>query len=274
MRGLTVSVVFVFALVSALTLVRWATSPDPQSVEQVESPAPVPGSTEPQPVHHGAVAPTREALAAEGSDRKDSEVEEEEATVQRALRELCLALDLGFSSEEALALAHSYAPEVLAAFFAEHSHIDADWLHRNGLSSELLPELYARWATGAAPEERSSAPGNVLLSRYTPRLDGGPYRAQQRFHPEDRTVFLHYSLPERYQSDAVLVRWVREKGAGKEQGGPLQHFDRHHLSGDIHQRQEAWMRPARGWEPGDYRVDIFSADADLQLLASESYRVD
>lgn len=177
--------------------------------------------------------------------------------VQDALTELQLALDLEFEQREALALAQSYPTDVLVAFFAEHTHIDADWLHRNGLGPEWLPRLYARWAAGAGAEERSSASGQLLLSRYTPRLDGGPYRAQRRFHPQDRTVFLHYSLPERYQPDAVLVRWVQEQSTdrGQSPGNALQHFDRHQLTGDIHQRQEAWMRPSRGWTPGDYRVE-------------------
>jgi|GEM_PF-1362495 len=277
MRGLTLGVLIGFFAVTLAMVWRWSDERSAEADQYREEPRRV---VEPASDYYetdeGNIGP-REEQAGEGSARRDlSGVsgDSRASGVGEAMRGLSLALDLGFEREEALALARSQAPGVLLAFFAEHTHIDAEWLHRSGLDPKLLPELYARWAAGARKQEHDSAPGDVLLSRFSPGSDGGPYRAQRSFQPQDRTVFLHYSLPEHYQPEAVLVRWIQAPDDGRPPSEALQHFDRHPLTGDPRLRQEAWMRPAEGWDPGDYRVEIFSADAELQLLASQSYRVE
>lgn len=281
MRGLLLGVLVGFSAVTLLMVWRWSgaqtaeVGPPPVEPQRVAEPD-WPRGIERAAVQYGAGASPKEDLAKEGTARKDfpSVSGDSYGGAESASQGLRMALTLGFEREEALALAQGQDPAALQTFFAEHTHIDADWLHRTGLSPEILPELYARWAAGAWERERTSAPGDVLLSRFSPASDGGPYRAQHSFQSQDRAVFLHYSLPEHYQPDAVLVRWVREPADGRQPTDALQHFDRHHLTGDPQLRQEAWMRPAEGWDPGDYRVEIFSADAELQLLASQSYRVD
>ncbi|WP_027329580.1 hypothetical protein [Marinimicrobium agarilyticum] len=268
MNTLVKAVAVVFTLVSLLAWARWL------------QPADVTGSTEleatdslPREGHRGEAreeAPMKRPGATLGERERHESASQPPATDSvnaETLEELRLGLAVGFTREEALALARQVELEVLAAFFEAHSHISPDWLHRSGLPPEHLRPLYARWAAGSDRKAWELAPGDVLLSRYSPRHDGGPYRIQNGFQSEDRTVYLHYTVPQDYSAASVVIRWVHEGGSG------LSHFDYHPVTTGPGQRQEAWVRPKSGWEPGTYRVEIFGTNEALPLLAARTYTV-
>lgn len=263
MRRLVVLVLMVFAGVSVLSGVRWWTADSVTTPESQPRPAASPDST-----HMPAQTDSRPepAAGAQGSQSPAPPPADDPVPSAR-LEELALGLSMGFTREEARALANSLKPSILAEFFQQRSHIGPDWLHRQGLPKDTLVALYARWAAGATPRESESAPGDILLSRFSPRQDGGPYRVQDSFRAEDRSVFVHYTLPENYHRDSVVIRWTR-KG---EQS--LNHFDYHKVSAGAGQRQEAWVRPRKGWEPGVYRVEVYGVDPSLPLIAQQDYKV-
>lgn len=229
--------------------------------------------TAPTPAKDSRVVNARDFEAAEvsfaGSTERVKPADRSKAppAPSPAQEDLALGLTMGFTRNEALALIDSVDLAELEAFFQQRSHIDIDWLHRNGLSRTHLRELYARWASGTASQEAPDAPEALTFSRHSPRHDGGPYRIQNSFRAQDRTVFVHYQVPEQYTQASVVIRWTRQDDRG------LSHFDYHPLTSDPGQRQEAWVRPRDGWEPGVYRVEVYGTEASLPLIAQQDYEV-
>lgn len=265
MRRLVGWVSVAFAFVSVLTLVR-GLQPD-STTEAMES------FTAPTPAKDSEVVLARDLKPADASlSRAVERVEpvahhDKQMDPPAAQQDLALGLKLGFTRKEAMALVESVELEQLEIFFRERSHIDTDWLHRNGLSRTHLRELYARWASGSAAQDTPAAPGSVMFSRFSPGQDGGPYRIQDSFRAQDRMVFVHYQVPEQYAQASVVIRWTRQDDGG------LSHFDYHPLTSDPGQRQEAWVRPLDGWEPGVYRVEVYGTEPSLPLIAQQDYEV-
>ncbi|WP_157960481.1 hypothetical protein [Marinimicrobium alkaliphilum] len=182
------------------------------------------------------------------------------------LEQLHAALSLGFSRAELRAFAAEIDTDVLNRFFARHSHIDRDWLHRQGLDASLLSELYALWGAGAGLEALAEASEPAYISRFSAERDGGTLRLQDSFRQTDRTLYLRYSVPEDYSADSVLIRWSDDQGQ-------LRHFDWHGLTESPGLLQEAWYRPAEDWAPGHYQVEVYSVGERPRLLGGADYRV-
>ncbi len=266
MRRLVGWVCVVFACVSVLTVVRGL---QPDSTTETTEPfmAPTP-ARDSRVVNARDLEATDVVSAARAAERMNAAHRNQAQPGHLSAQEdLALGLTLGFTRSEALTLVENVGLEELEAFFLERSHIDTDWLHRNGLSRTHLRELYARWASGTASQEAPHVPGALMFSRYSPRQDGGPYRIQNSFRAQDRTVFVHYQVPEQYAQASVVIRWTRQDDSG------LSHFDYHPLTSDPGQRQEAWVRPGDGWEPGVYRVEVYSTEPSLPLIAQRDYEV-
>jgi len=266
MKRLVTLVTVVFIGVSAFSVVRALyqggdeRAGTPPLKDPVESLSEQPGDE----ASAESVTARTEALREETQANHSGAMPEER---RRLHEDLSLGIALGFTREEALALIQQTDLEQLEAFFSQRSHITADWLNRQGLGVEHLRELYARWAAGTPPELAPDNPGALIFSRYRSGQDGSPFRAQNRFSAQDRTVYLHYQVPTEYQQASVIIRWAREDQPG------LSHFDYHPLTDHTGLRQEAWVRPRQGWEPGTYRVEIYGAEPSLPLIAQRDYEV-
>lgn len=157
-------------------------------------------------------------------------------------------------------------PSALVTFFEERTHIDRAWLQRNGLDESILPELFRMYADSSVTPGTEQAAEPVGLSTYALRQGGmGVYT--DSFADQNSTVFLHYTIPPDYQPDGVIIRWVDTDNRS------LVHVDRHLLNATPHERQEAWIRQPEGWAPGNYRIEVFGADAELSPIAAIDYRV-
>lgn len=157
-------------------------------------------------------------------------------------------------------------PSALATFFEERTHMDRAWLQRNGLDEGVLPELFRMYVGSGMTPGTEQAPEPVGLSTYA-LSHGNVGVYSDVFADKNSTVFLHYTVPPDYQADAVIIRWVETDNRS------LVHVDRHYTNATPHERQEAWIRQPEGWAPGQYRVEIFAADAELTPLAATDYRV-
>ncbi len=85
------------------------------------------------------------------------------------------------------------------------------------------------------------------------------------FDPEDRKIYAVFPS-ERYEYGHVVVHWYHS-------GDPeLLLFDRYLVKpGD--EFSYVWLERPRGWEPGEYRVEVYSGDEELRALAVGSYRI-
>ena len=69
-----------------------------------------------------------------------------------------------------------------------------------------------------------------------------------------------------FDQDRVMVKWYRRDSP------EILLLQRYPIvRGDDH--GHVWFEPDRGWEQGSYKVDVYSGDESMTLLASGSYRV-
>ena len=64
-----------------------------------------------------------------------------------------------------------------------------------------------------------------------------------------------------------MIRWLRTDRP------QILLFERHPITpGDAY--SYVWLRPKDGWEPGQYQVDVYSADEEVTSLAQGRYTVE
>ncbi len=69
-----------------------------------------------------------------------------------------------------------------------------------------------------------------------------------------------------FDQDKVMVKWYRRDHP------EILLLQRYPIvAGDDY--GHVWLEPDRGWEQGSYKVDVFSGDESMTLLASGNYRV-
>lgn len=85
------------------------------------------------------------------------------------------------------------------------------------------------------------------------------------FRPEARKIYAVFPS-ERYDDGHVVVHWYHSDDP------ELLLFDRYLVTpGDAF--SYVWLDRPRGWEPGEYRVEVYTGDEELRALAVGSYRV-
>jgi len=95
--------------------------------------------------------------------------------------------------------------------------------------------------------------------------DAGDGAARAPFRPEAGRIYAVFPTAGD-AGDAVMVKWYRRDRP------EILLFQRYPIvPGDP--RGHVWLRPAAGWEPGQYKVDVFTGDESLTPVASGHYRV-
>lgn len=84
------------------------------------------------------------------------------------------------------------------------------------------------------------------------------------FHDRNRAIYAVF--PTTPRSDAVYVKWQRSDAAE-----PL-HLGRHPID-TARDRNHVWLEPADGWGPGTYRVEVYTADAEVTPLAVGRFEI-
>jgi hypothetical protein len=196
---------------------------------------------------------------------RDHHDDRSQQALERAVERLAQGARQGLTADDINRRLEDLPPRALATFFERHTHISLQWLHDNGLPQELLSELYRLYALDGSTPKTAAVPAPLGLTRYASGNAGPRYR--NVFADINTTIFLHYTVPDTYNADAVIVRWLDADNRS------LVHLDRHYLTATVYEVQEAWIRRPKGWAPGEYRVEVFSADSALTPLAAADYRV-
>ncbi len=90
--------------------------------------------------------------------------------------------------------------------------------------------------------------------------------AWDRYDVDDSRIYAFFPT-DRYEQDAVMVRLLRSDRH------KILVFERYPInSGDAY--GHVWFHPKGGWEPGQYQVDVYSADDDVTPLAQGRYTVE
>jgi len=105
----------------------------------------------------------------------------------------------------------------------------------------------------------------VLFSD-SPEVVNGSGAARSHFDAEPRTI--HAVFPTAgIETSAVMVRWARIDSPN------ILAFDRYAISPGQQQGLLSVDRGA-GWDPGRYRVDVFTGDERMTQIAAGEYVVD
>lgn len=198
-----------------------------------------------------------------------------EARLEAALTESWLArLQLAAKVQELREASRAELPEVLDAGISSLSDREL----RSILAStvRLAPEEIAdlrdlrAFSTRLAeiamadilrPEVPNGHAGRVVFGT-RPDAGGG---APGPFRPDTDRIYAVFPT-EGTASDAVMVKWYRRDRP------EILLFQRYAVvPGDP--RGHVWLSPAEGWEPGQYKVDIYTGDETMTPVASGHYRV-
>ena len=89
--------------------------------------------------------------------------------------------------------------------------------------------------------------------------------AQTRFTPQDPRIYAVFSTAA-YEQGAVMIKWYRSDPPR------ILLFKRYPIRpGAAH--GYVWLQPKEGWEPGEYRVDVYAADEAVTRLARGRYSI-
>lgn len=88
----------------------------------------------------------------------------------------------------------------------------------------------------------------------------------ERFPSGQGRIYAFFDDPD-YEGHQVVSRWYNRST------GTLVLMDRYSVRSD-RTRDYVWGRIDGGWEPGEYQVEFYSADAELRPLASGRFRVE
>ena len=143
--------------------------------------------------------------------------------------------------------------EVLITFFEQTSSINRRWLINNGLSSAQLVSIYRTLAMAPAMVDLGDA---VLADGVSNRAlrDGSYTHYTNAIFNLDKSVFIHTKLPNNITSGSVIARWVNLDAPD------FSHFDAYPLRGSPQEIQELWLRQPDGWQPGSYRLEIYTPE--------------
>ena len=112
--------------------------------------------------------------------------------------------------------------------------------------------------------EMSDADRVVFATRPTVADPGS--LAWDRYDVDDSRIYAFFPT-DHYEQDAVMVRWFRSDRP------QILAFERYPInSGDAY--GHVWLHPKGGWEPGQYQVDVYSADEEVTPLAQGRYAVE
>lgn len=154
--------------------------------------------------------------------------------------------------------------DVLVTFFEQNSSIDERWLIDNGLSTAQVRGIYQ---TLAMPPNRVDL-GKAGLSEgvsYRALHDGLQPHYSNAIFNLDKSVFIHTKLPDDITSGSVIARWVNLDAPD------FSHFNAYPLQGTSQETQEFWLRQADGWQPGSYRLEIYTPDGAANRSGPVSY---
>ncbi len=88
-----------------------------------------------------------------------------------------------------------------------------------------------------------------------PTMEDPGSLAWDREDVDDSRIYAFFPT-ERYEQDAVMVRWFRSDRP------QILAFERYPInSGEAY--GYVWLHPKGGWEPGQYQVDVYSADEEV-----------
>ncbi len=112
--------------------------------------------------------------------------------------------------------------------------------------------------------EMSDADRVVFATRPTVADPGS--LAWDRYDVDDSRIYAFFPT-DHYEQDAVMVRWFRSDRHR------ILVFERYPInSGDAY--SHVCFHPKGGWKPGQYQVDVYSADEDVTPLAQGRYTVE
>ncbi len=113
--------------------------------------------------------------------------------------------------------------------------------------------------------ETSDVDAVVFATRPT-MADPGSLAWEDRYDVDDSRIYAFFPT-DRYEQDAVMVRLLASDRHR------ILVFERYPInSGDAY--SHVWFYPKGGWEPGQYQVDVYSADEWVTPLAQGRYTVE
>jgi hypothetical protein len=134
---------------------------------------------------------------------------------------------------------------------------------------EDMPAFAARLAEVAMedivePGAEPTGGGRVLFTT-SPETDDPASLARSRFTSQDARIYAVFPTAD-YAQGAVMIKWYRSDPP------QILLFRRYAIRpGDRY--GYVWLRPKDGWEPGQYRVDVYAADEAVTRLARGHYSV-
>ena len=249
------------------TPIYWFTSPpEPEGGEAVElitsplsRPASLPRISEPPPVtthtdHKSAAvqAPPKEEGAGRELDLADIDY--------RPL----LAQGKVTKSELALILS-SFDDAQLLQFLLNNTHLTQDDFFSYQNPTETLRTLVERWLNDTEPF--SPQDGVELLFGTRSSIGTDQLGVLSEFSHLNPSLYAYYRVPEGYSKSFVFLKWSNTSG------DMLWQVDKQPLTGTPAELQEGWLRYSNGWPPGEYQVEVISAEEGLEVLASKSFQV-
>jgi hypothetical protein len=113
-------------------------------------------------------------------------------------------------------------------------------------------------------KDEEEAESIVLFAGELDREDPGII-AEATFEPEQQVIYAHFPIHD-YEGRRVLVKWFHPDSAQI-------YLLESHLVNQQSDYGWVWLKPASGWEPGDYRVEIYSGDKEMQILSVGEYEI-
>ena len=134
----------------------------------------------------------------------------------------------------------------------------------NPIISDHLTEIIS--AADATTLEYVKPAHTQLYFRHNALPD--PDNEVSHFPTEQRRIYVHFNYTN-LPYDEVLVKWIQVLG----NEGEVLILDKRPVDKNDSQHY-IWSQPANGWDRGTYRVELFSPDDELTLLAAGNYTID
>ncbi|WP_133166254.1 hypothetical protein [Marinobacter fuscus] len=189
------------------------------------------------------------------------------ASVQKNLEDIdyrpLLAQGKVSKSELELILS-SFDDAQLQQFVLNNTHLTLDDLFGYQNPTKAVRTLVDRWLnnTGIFSGEGARLLFSARAASGTNRLN-----VQSKFLSLNKSLYAHYKVPDDYSKTFVYLKWTSTSDDA------LLILDKQPLTGTAPEMQQAWLRYTDGWPPGEYQVELISAEEGLSVLAAQAFEV-